>query len=153
MTRTLNAKRELVFKAFTDENMMKEWWGPHGFTNPICKMDVQPNGKWKICMDAPQFPDHWCSGIFLEIVSPERLVFTSNLFMDQNDKLVEDEKDCVKTGIKAINSITLEDLNEKTKLTLNVRVIKLADEFKGAVSGMEEGWSQSFERLNTLVEK
>ena len=45
--------RELVFRAWTDPAMMAEWWGPHGFTNPVCRLDVRPGGAWYIGMRRP----------------------------------------------------------------------------------------------------
>src|SRR5438034_1059467 len=44
ITRTFDAPREIVFKMWTDPNHMAQWWGPHGFTNPVCVLDVRPGG-------------------------------------------------------------------------------------------------------------
>ena len=49
LTRIINAPRELVFKAVTDPEMFKQWWGSHGFTTPICKIDLRPGGKILFC--------------------------------------------------------------------------------------------------------
>jgi uncharacterized protein YndB with AHSA1/START domain len=143
ITRIIHAPRELVFKAFTDREMMMQWWGPHGFSNPECEMDVRPNGKWKINMHAPQlgFPNHWCNGVFIEIQKPEKIVFTSRAFLDENDV----------AGIEGINTIILEEENGKTKLTLHAVLTKLDDDKNFAADGMEQGWSESFEKLNSVV--
>ena len=53
LTRIFNAPRELVWKAWTDPQMMARWWGPKGFTNPVCEMDVRVGGKILIHMRAP----------------------------------------------------------------------------------------------------
>jgi uncharacterized protein YndB with AHSA1/START domain len=41
-TRVLSAPRRLVFKAWTDPEHVAQWWGPYGFTNPVCEVDVRP---------------------------------------------------------------------------------------------------------------
>ena len=52
-TRICDAPGELVFKAWTDSKHMEQWWGPHGFANPVCEMDVRPGGSYRIHMRGP----------------------------------------------------------------------------------------------------
>ena len=59
LTRTLDAPRALVFRAWTEPEHLARWWGPQGFTTPSCTMDVRPGGAWRICMRAPDGVDHW----------------------------------------------------------------------------------------------
>jgi uncharacterized protein YndB with AHSA1/START domain len=141
LSRIIDAPRELVFQAWIDPKQMKKWWGPHGFTNPVCEIDARPGGKIKICMDSPEFPDHWVNGEFREIKKPERLVFVSSAFDDESG-----------TGFESINTITLEEHHGKTKLTLHVVVTKLNPKFQIAVDHMHDGWSQSLDRLADEVE-
>lgn len=143
LTRIFNAPRELVFKAFTNREMMMQWWGPHGFTNPDCDMDARVNGKWGINMHAPQmgFPNQWCKGIFIELDEPRKIVFTSRAFIDENDK----------AGLEGVNTVTLEDVNGKTKLTLHATLTKLNEGYQMAADGMQQGWSESLEKLNILL--
>jgi uncharacterized protein YndB with AHSA1/START domain len=46
LTRVLDAPRSLVWSAWTDPEHMAQWWGPHHFTNPLCRMDVKQGGQW-----------------------------------------------------------------------------------------------------------
>jgi uncharacterized protein YndB with AHSA1/START domain len=141
ITRIFNVPRELVFKAWTDQKQMAKWWGPHGFTNPICEIDARPNGKMRICMDSPEFPNHWMSGVFTEVVEPQKLVFTTKAF--------EDEKGNAR--LEGINTVIFEEYNGKTKLTLTATLTKLAPELQVVADGMETGWNQSLEKLATLL--
>lgn len=144
ITRIINAPRELVFNAWIDPQHMKQWWGPHGFTNPVCEMDVRPGGAIRICMDSPEFPKHWMYGAFHEIVKPERLVFVSTAFADEKGV----------PQIEALNTVTFEETHKtKTKLTLQVELTKLNPEFHFAADGMQEGWNQSLDRLTDLAER
>ena len=74
ITREFAAPRELVFKAWTDPKHLAQWWGPKGFTNPVCEWDARPGGKIYDVMRAPNGADYPMGGEFREIVPPERLV-------------------------------------------------------------------------------
>ena len=141
LIRLIDAPRERVFKAWTDAKQMAQWWGPKHFTNPVCDVDARPGGTIRIDMRAPDGIVYPMDGVFHEVVAPERLVFTSRAFDAETNK----------TLIKALNTITFADQGGKTKLTVEARVMELAPEFAAAAAGMEEGWSQSFERLQVLV--
>jgi uncharacterized protein YndB with AHSA1/START domain len=59
---------------WTDPHHVAQWWGPHGFTNPVCEMDVRPGGALRIVMRAPDGTDYPMTETFREIAAPERLV-------------------------------------------------------------------------------
>ena len=143
LTRLLNAPRELVFKAWTDEKHMARWWGPKGFTNPVCKMDVRPGGAILIHMANPEsntvLP---MKGRFYEIDEPSKLVFSTLAFEDADGV----------PGLENLNTITFEDVDGKTKLTVHVQVLHAVPELTTALSGMSTGWGQSLDRLAGLVE-
>jgi len=46
MSRIFDAPRPLVWKAMTEPEHLVQWWGGHGFTNPVCEMDARPGGRW-----------------------------------------------------------------------------------------------------------
>ena len=142
ITRMLNAPRELVFKAWTDPAQLAQWWGPRGFTNPVCEIDVKPGGKIRIHMDHPNFPNHWMTGTFHEVIEPERLVFTSKAFENEEGVAL----------LEAMNTITFEESNGKTKLTIHAAVTKAAPEMAAAVAGMDVGWGQSLDKLSEFLE-
>lgn len=140
--RILAAPRELVFAAWTDPKHLAEWWGPKGFTNPVCEVDVRPGGLLKIHMRAPDGTIYPGSGVFREVVAPERLVFTSTFDDDKGNHLIE-----------ALNTVTFTELGSKTKLTLRATVLNATDEVAENLAGMEEGWTQSLERLAGLIQR
>ncbi len=141
-TRILNAPRELVFKAWTDETHMAQWWGPKGFTNPVCTMDVRPDGSLYIAMTAPNGMAYPTKGTFHEISEPGRLVFTTTAFDDEHGT----------PGIEMLNTVTFEEQDGKTKLTLRVTPVKVLPAFAEAVTGMNKGWNESLDRLTAVVE-
>ncbi|MGZ4034218.1 MAG: SRPBCC family protein [Bacteroidia bacterium] len=95
ISRVVSAPRELVWKAFTDPDHIKSWWGPDGFTNTIYTMDVRPGGIWEFVMHGPDATDFKNKSIYKEIVEPERIVFehvsgpkftTTIIFTEEKEK-------------------------------------------------------------------
>ena len=140
ITRTFDAPREIVFKMWTDPNHMAQWWGPNGFTNPVCELDVRPGGAIRIDMRDSDGTVYPMTGTFREIVRPERLVFTAEA-LDQSGTVV----------LEVLNTVIFEEKNGKTTLTLQARVTKVTGEGVSYLEGMEAGWTQSLERLASQV--
>jgi uncharacterized protein YndB with AHSA1/START domain len=141
ITRIFDAPRELVFKAWTDPKHVAQWWGPRGFTNPVCEMDVRPGGAILIHMRGPDGVVFPTKGVFREIVEPERLVFT--------DSALEDEEG--NPQFETLTTVTFAEHEGKTKLTLHVIVVKAEMVAEGAFAGMEEGWNQSLDKLTEYL--
>jgi uncharacterized protein YndB with AHSA1/START domain len=142
ITRVFNAPRELVFKAWTDPKQLAEWWGPKGFTNPVCEVDLRPGGALRIVMRAPDGADYPMKGVFREIVPPSRLVFT-NIAVDKDGNHI----------IEGLTTVTFAEEGRKTKLTLQTRGAAVVDYAVAYLQGMEAGWTQSLEKLEALVQQ
>ena len=140
LTRILDAPRELVFKAWTDVERLKQWWGPKNFTNPVCEIDPRPGGAIRIHMRAPDGTVYPMTGVFLEIVAPACLVFTS-VALDKNGHAL----------FEILNTVTFAEHAGKTKLTLRASVSKATAEAAPHLAGMEQGWGQSLDRLAGTV--
>lgn len=137
LTRVFDAPRKLVFQAWTDRERLQRWWGPKGFTNPRCEIDVRPGGAIRIDMRGPDgtlYPP--MTGTFLEIVEPERLVFIASALDEKGEPLFE-----------VLNTVTFADIGGKTKMTLHASVSKVRPEAVRHLAGMEQGWTESLERL------
>ncbi len=74
VTRVFDAPRELVWKAWTDPKYVMQWWGPKGFTAPVCKMDFRVGGKSLFCMRTPDGYEGWNAVEYHEIVLHEKIV-------------------------------------------------------------------------------
>jgi uncharacterized protein YndB with AHSA1/START domain len=142
MTRIFDAPREVVFKAWTDPDRVKHWWGPKGFTNPVCELDPRPGGAIRIHMRAPDGVVYPMTGVFNEIVEPERLVFTSGALDEKGNPLFE-----------VLTTVTFAEHGGKTKLTLHARVMMATPAGAPHLAGMEMGWSQTLDRLAEYVAK
>jgi uncharacterized protein YndB with AHSA1/START domain len=157
ITHVFDAPRALVFKAWTDPKHMAQWWGPHGFTNPICEMDVRPGGAYRIVMRGPDGVDHPAKGVYREVVEPERLVMTINHseLSDEWHDLVNPNRDKAagKPAVEGLTTVTFEEQGGKTKLTIRMLFESAAVRDALLRIGMTQGWSQSLERLEALVAK
>lgn len=141
ITRVFDAPRTLVFKAWTDAAHLARWWGPKGFTNPVCEVDARPGGGLRIVMRAPDGAEHPMTGVFREVIAPERLVFT-NIAVDGEGKPL----------LEGLTTVTFaEHDGVKTKLTLESRAVGLVAYAARMLEGMEAGWTQSIDRLGEHV--
>jgi uncharacterized protein YndB with AHSA1/START domain len=141
LTRVFDAPGELVWRAWTDPKHLAQWFGPKQFTSSVPQLDVRIGGALRIVMRGPDGNDYPMKGTFLEVVPSERLVF-SNIAVDKDgNHLLEGE-----------TTVTLSEQGGETKLTLRTYAKGLVPIAPQMLAGMEAGWSQSFEKLQELVE-
>lgn len=136
VTRLFDAPRDLVFQMWTDPKHIVQWWGPKGFTSTIYEMDVKPGGVWRFVMHGPDGVDYQNKVVYLEIVRPERIVYShvSGPQFQMTVTLSEDGDKTMLTAQMLFESASLRD-----------RVVK---EF-GAVEGLK----QTLGRLQEYLEK
>lgn len=139
--RVFEAPRELVFRAWTDPRHIARWWGPQHFTNNVRKFEPRSGGAFEVDMVGPDGTVYPGGGTFVEVIEPQRIVFTSTALDDKGEVLIEDH-----------NVVTFEEENGRTRMTLNARVVRAYGAGAQYLSGMEEGWSQSLARLGAAVD-
>ncbi|GAA3412591.1 SRPBCC domain-containing protein [Paenibacillus hodogayensis] len=82
ITRVFDAPVELVWKAWTDPQLVVQWWGPAHYTSPLCQTDFREGGRYLFCMRAPEEQggqDFYSTGVYRTIVPLQRLEFTQYL--------------------------------------------------------------------------
>lgn len=153
ITRFIAAPRALVFRAWTDPQHLAQWWGPHGFSNPVCEVDPRPGGAIRIVMRSPEGGDFPCAGVFLEIAEPERLVMTMAAVEhpdDWQDLLNRARGNADGKGdpdLRMVNTVTFEEAGGKTMLTIVTRFESVTDRDAALKLGHAEGMTQSLERM------
>ena len=140
ITRTFAAPRALVFKCWTDAKHLAQWWGPDGFTNPVCEIDARVGGALRIHMRGPDGAVYPMKGVFQEILEPERLVFT-NIAVDAVGRHL----------LEGLTTVTFAEERGKTRLTMHTRAVAVAPEAIAYLQGMEMGWTQSIDRLEAYA--
>jgi uncharacterized protein YndB with AHSA1/START domain len=144
ITRTFDAPRSLVWKAWTEPERCMRWWGPKGFTSPSCKIDLRVGGAYLNCMRSPEGKDYWSTGVYREIVEPSLLVCTDS-FADENGKVVPASHYGMsgEWPEELLVTVTFEEQEGKTRLTLRHVGIP-AGEMR---QQCEAGWNESFDKL------
>lgn len=140
LEREFNAPRELVWMAFADPYHLSQWWGPKGFTNPVCEIDLRAGGKWHHVMRGPDGKDYPTDSVFIEVTPPERIVYrnaaaTAEVFGNNPPP-------------SFVRVITLDDLgNGRTRLTLNAYFDTAEQKDAVIRRGFREGVLESFDKL------
>ncbi len=142
LTRRVAAPPEVVFRAWTDAKHLKEWWGPKGFTNPVCEVDARVGGAMRIHMRAPDGVVYPMTGRFVEIDRPHRLVFATAALDGEGRAMFE-----------VLNTVAFTEVDGGTEISLVARVTSTTPAAPRYLAGMSQGWSQSLDRLAVLVEQ
>ena len=155
ITRTINAPRDLVFKAWTDLEDFKHWWGPKGCTIGICKMDVRPSGTLLYSIRMPDGGEMRGKFVYREILPPDRLVFV-NSFSDEDGNIVRAPFDPM-WPLQVLNTVTFSEQFGQTILTfLGTPIDATAEEwqtFDSFLDSMHKGFSGTFDHLEGYLAK
>jgi len=141
LTRLIDAPREKLFRAWTEPELMKQWFTPRPWTTPVIEVDLRPGGSNLIVMHGPDGTEFPNRGVYLEIVKNERLVFT-----DAYTKAWEPSEKPFFTGI-----ITFEDEGGKTRYTARALHWTVADREAHEKMGFHEGWGICADQLAELA--
>jgi uncharacterized protein YndB with AHSA1/START domain len=143
LTRLINAPREKVYRAWTEPEILKQWFAPKPYTTPHAELDVRPGGSAYIVMRGPDGKDLPNRGVYLEVVPNEKLVST--------DAYVKAWEPSEKPFMTLI--LTFEDEGGKTRYTARVRHWTVADREAHEKMGFHGGWGLCTDQLEALVAK
>ncbi len=136
LTRVFDAPAHLVYKAFTDPELLKRWFGPHGYSLTVCEVDLRVGGAWRYVLKGPDGTTMGMGGVYHEIVPGRRTVNTESFDDYPGDSVV---------------TTVLTEHDGKTTLTATARYE--SKEVRDAVveSGMEHGAAETYDRLAELL--
>jgi len=143
LTRIIDAPREKVFRAWTEADLLMQWFAPLPWTTPAAELDVRPGGSSLIVMRDPDGNDYPNRGIYLEVVENEKLVFT-----DAYTEAWQPSPKPFFTGV-----LTFEDVGGKTRYTARARHWTVEDRDAHEKMGFHEGWGRCTDQLAALVAK
>jgi uncharacterized protein YndB with AHSA1/START domain len=132
IARVFDAPRALVFEAMTSPEHLPHWYGPRGWSLPVCEIDLRPGGSWHYVMRSPDGSEMGLRGVYREVEPPDRLVTTES-FDDYPGE--------------SVNTLVLSEEDGKT--TVTATVLYESKEIRDAVrdSGMEGGAAETYDRL------
>ncbi|MGB9093840.1 MAG: SRPBCC domain-containing protein [Gallionella sp.] len=137
--RTFDAPRELVWRAWTDPEHVKQWWGPKGFHNEACTTDLQVGGRFILSMRAPDGNVYPCVGTFREVVAPERIVF--------DGEATEGHPCGAGLPPRAVVTVSFDERDGKTRLTLHTRFASAEQKQAAAEARFAISWQEALVRL------
>lgn len=143
LTRLIDAPREKLFRAWTEPELMKEWFTPRPWTTPVIETDVRPGGASYVLMRGPNGEEFPNRGVYLEVVKNEKIVFT-----DAFTSAWQPSEKPFFVGI-----ITFEDEGGKTRYTARARHWTVADRETHEKMGFHEGWGKAADQLEALVKR
>ncbi len=149
MDRVIDVPRELVWKAWTTPEMLKQWFTPAPWKTIECEIDLRPGGIFRTVMLSPEgetFPNNGC---YLEIVENKKLVWTDAL--EQHFRPAEKPNDCFNHFFTA--HILLEPHEKGTRYT----VIALHSDEEGRKQheeqGFHDGWGSALDQMVEMFKK
>lgn len=143
LTRIIDAPPEKVFRAWTEPDLLKQWFAPLPWRTPVAETDVRPGRASLIVMRGPDGKEFPTRGVYLEVVKNQRLVFT-----DAYTKAWEPSEKPFMTVI-----LTFENDGGKTRYTALVRHWTVDDREAHEKMGFHQGWGMCTDQLAALVAK
>ncbi len=143
LTRLIDVPREKLYRAWTDPELLKQWFAPLPWTTTRAELDLRPGGGNLIVMRSPEGEEFPNRGIYLEIVENERLVFT--------DAYTSAWEPSAKPFMTAI--ITFEDEGGRTRYTARALHWTAEDRQAHETMGFHEGWGRCADQLAALAAK
>lgn len=137
LTRLIDAPPETVYRAWTEPELLKRWFAPRPWTTPHAELDVRAGGASLVVMRSPEGEDFPHSGVYLEVVPNERLVFT-----DAYTRAWVPSKKPFMTVV-----LTFENEGGKTRYTARARHWTEEDRATHETMGFHEGWGRCTDQL------
>lgn len=150
LSRTFDARRDVVFKACSDPAELDRWWGPKGMNTTTSTMEFAPGGMFHYCMRTPNGQQMWGRFVYHEIAAPETIVFTSG-FSDAEGK-PQRAPFAAEFPLEILNVWAFSETDGRTTLTLRDTAHQAtpAEEayFVGMKDSMRQGFSSTFDQLD-----
>ena len=139
ITRIFNAPRGIVFKTVTDPLLVPQWWGPRWFTTKVIKMVAMPGGTWRYIQTDKEGKEYGFHGVYHDVIIPERLIYTMEY-----------------DGMPGHVTLVIDKFTEqdgRTIMTSTTIFQSVEDRDQMLQWGMEEGTTETTNRLNELLSK
>jgi uncharacterized protein YndB with AHSA1/START domain len=127
ITRSFDGPRDLVFKAFTDPDAVRQWWGQANSETVVDQLEARPGGRWRFVEREAEGNEYGFHGVYHDLQAPERIVYTFEF-----EGMLEDE-------------------DGRTLMTDTSVFQSVADRDGMLQSGMETGAAESFDRLDDFL--
>jgi uncharacterized protein YndB with AHSA1/START domain len=153
ISRTFDASRELMWKAWTESDRLARWFGPKGVTIVHSKNDLRPGGIYHYAMRTPDGQEMWGRWVYREIVKPERIVFV-NSFSEPNGGVTRHPM-AADWPLEMLSTITFSEREGRTTVTVRWAALNASEternRFNTGHDSMRQGWTGTFEQLEAYL--
>jgi uncharacterized protein YndB with AHSA1/START domain len=140
VVREFDAAANLVYRAVTEPELVKRWWGARRGAMTVAEIDLRVGGKWRYVMDASNGQEVGFHGEFREIVPNERIVQT-----EAYEGIPDPDESA------NVNTMTLVEADGRTTMELLIQCVSKESRDMQIASGMEEGMQESYDDLEEVA--
>ena len=154
IARTFDAPRDIVWKAWTNETQLQQWFGPKGCDIIASKLDLRPGGTYLYGMKMPGGVEMWGRWIFREIAPPEKLVFIVS-FSDATGTQITRHPFSPQWPLTILSTVSFHAKGDKTEVVVQWQALDATAEetktFEDGQPSMQQGWGGTFERFDAFL--
>lgn len=156
ISRVFDAPRDKVWKAWTEAERLKQWWGPKGYVVTHCKVDLRPGGNMHYCLRTPDGGEMWGKFAYREITQPERLIFV-NSFSDPKGGVTR-HPGHESWPLEMLSTVVFEAMGGKTKVSVNWSPADASTDierktFDEGRDSMKQGWGGTMDQCAAYLKK
>lgn len=137
ITHNFNAPRDMVFKVYTNPELIPQWWGPKRLTTKVEQMDPRPGGQWRFVQHDSDGNEYAFHGVYHEVARPERVIYTFEFEGTPGHVVLE--------------TVTFKEVDGGIIMTDTSVFQSVEDRDEMLKTGMEDGASESMERFSELL--
>ena len=144
--RTFNLPISTVWKAWSEPESFKKWWGPEGYTCPDCTIDFEVGGKYLANMKAPDGKDNWSTGTYKEIVPQKKIVYSDSFADSKGNKVPGSEYGMPEMPMETMVTVEFEEKGNETVMTLHHAGMPVS-----MVDDCTKGWQSCFDKMESNI--
>lgn len=153
INRTVHAPLASVWKAYTEQETLMQWFGPTGFSMPYSRYDFRPGGEFHYCLRTPTGFEMWGKWTFLEIITPVKLSMIVT-FSDAKGGLTRHPMSTA-WPLQTRSTTSFADLGDKTAISIQWEPYQSdVDEVAAFTAGhaaMAQGCNGTFDQLDAYL--
>lgn len=153
ISRTFNAPRELVWKAFTEKERLEQWWGRPGATTRVKTLDVRPGGIFLYSQTLPDNSVMWGKWVYREIVPPQRLVSVVS-FCDEAGNIMR-APFAADWPLEMLSVATFTEHQGKTTISVEASAHNATEAERATLDAgrdsMDQGFNATYDRLDEYL--
>lgn len=148
LERSYPAAIETIWRAWTDADMLRQWWGPEKTTIPECEVDLRVGGRIYIVTEAGEEMGKYqgtrwpLDGTITRVEEGKRLVYEGRSWTEGEEET---------SSIHHVNDLTLSEVDGMTVVKLHISITRIGPKARMAAFGMKWGYKQQLDKLAQLV--